>query len=150
MHWRCFFYLALLCAATLAMAQEKAEEVGFYRFPTVYGDRVVFTSEGDLWSAPLAGGSAQRLTVHVGIERFPAFSPEGKWLAFSGTYDGNEDVFVIPATGGEPRRLTFNPASDQVCGWTPDGSVVFRSRSESPNYTYKLFKVSPQSGYPEP
>jgi tricorn protease len=149
MHWRYSFCLVLLCAATMAVAQEKTEEFGFYRFPTVCGDRVVFTSEGDLWSAPLAGGSAQRLTVHVGIERFPLFSPDGKWIAFSGTYDGNEDVFVIPAGGGEPRRLTYHPASDQVCGWTPDGSVVFRSRSESPNYTYKLFKVSPQGGYPE-
>ena len=73
MHWRCFFCLALLCAATLAAAQEKTDEFGFYRFPTVYGDRVVFTSEGDLWSAPLAGGSAQRLTVHVGIEEISAF-----------------------------------------------------------------------------
>ena len=42
------------------------------------------------------------------------WSPDGKWIAFTGQYDGNTDVFVMPAAGGEPVRLTFHPGRDRV------------------------------------
>src|SRR6266851_7103976 len=125
-----------LGAVTIARSQTK-----LLRFPDIYGDRVVFTYGGDLWTAPSAGGSAVRLTSHPGMEIFGKFSPDGKWIAFTGQYDGDEQVYVMPATGGEPRQLTFYPArgplaprwgyDNQVYGWTPDGkSIVFRSGRE--------------------
>ena len=90
-------------------------------------------AEGDLWLVADLGGVARRLTTHPGNEYFPRFSPDGKWIAFTGEYDGNPDVFVVPAEGGEPRRLTWSPGADQVVGWTPDGAkVLFRSRAENP------------------
>ncbi len=112
------------------------------RFPDIHGDRVVFTYGGDLWLAPTAGGSAIRLTAHPGIELFAKFSPDGKWIAFTGQYDGDEQVYVVPATGGEPKQLTFYPAKgpfaprwgydNQVYGWTHDGKdVLFRSHRDS-------------------
>ena len=108
------------------------------RFPDIHGDRVVFCYAGDIWTAPATGGTATRLTAHPGLELFPKFSPDGKWIAFTGQYDGDEQVYVIPAAGGEPRQLTFYPArgplaprwgyDNQVYGWTPDGdAVLFRS-----------------------
>src|SRR5437763_7107615 len=122
---------------TAASAQTK-----LLRFPDIYGDRVVFTYGGDLWLASTAGGTATRLTAHPGIEVFAKFSPDGKWIAFTGQYDGDEQVYVIPATGGEPRQLTFYPAKgpftprwgwdNQVFGWTKDGKrIIFKSQRDS-------------------
>jgi tricorn protease len=126
-----------------------AEPLGYYRFPTVYGDKIVFTAEGDLWEAPLAGGIARRLTSAPGEERFAMYSPDGKWIAFTGNYDGNLDVYVMPAGGGEPRRLTYHPDGDWVAGWTPDGKVIFRSMMEEGVYIQKCYAVSPDGGFPQ-
>jgi tricorn protease len=113
---------------TLASALPAASETKLLRYPDISRDSVVFVYAGDLWTAPRAGGSARRLTSAPGSEIFPKFSPDGQWIAFTGQYDGNDDVYVIPANGGEPRRLTFHPASDNVLGWTPDSkSILFRS-----------------------
>ena len=98
------------------------------RFADISKDQVVFAYAADLWVAPRAGGDARRLTAHPGDELFPKFSPDGRWIAFTGEYDGNPDVYVIPVEGGEPRRLTFHPGRDIVLDWSPDGKdVLFRS-----------------------
>jgi tricorn protease len=120
------------------LAAPAAAQTKLLRFPDIHGDHVVFTYAGDLWTSPATGGSAVRLTAHPGLELFAKYSPDGKWIAFTGQYDGDEQVYVIPATGGVPKQLTFFPAQgplpprwgydNQVYGWTPDGtSVVFRS-----------------------
>lgn len=131
------------------------------RFPDIYGDRVVFTYGGDLWTAPAAGGAAVRLTSHPGMEVFGKFSPDGKWIAFTGQYDGDEQVYVVPATGGVPRQLTFYPAKgplaprwgwdNQVYGWSRDGKrVFFRSLRDSWALPIaRLFSVSVEGGSAE-
>jgi len=102
------------------------------RQPTMNKTDIVFVFGSDLWRVARAGGTAERLTSGVGIETSPSFSPDGNWIAFTGEYDGNVDVFVMPAGGGEPRRLTYHPGNDQVLGWTPDGrSVIFISGRNS-------------------
>ncbi len=128
------------------------------RFPDVYGDRVVFTYASDLWTASSSGGMATRLTAHPGMEVFGKFSPDGKWLAFTGQYDGDEQVYVMPASGGEPKQLTFYPArgpltprwgwDNQVMGWTNDGkSIVFRSQRDSWSLPIsRLYTVSVNGG----
>jgi len=103
---------------------------------------VVFVAEDDLWLAPVAGGSARRLTTHPGVETFPRFSPDGRWIAFTGHYDGNADVFVVSAQGGEPRRLTWHPSPDVVRGWSPDGKrILFISPRENPHGSNEIFSV---------
>jgi tricorn protease len=119
------------------------------RFADISKDRVVFAYAGDLWIASREAGAARRLTSHVGDELYPKFSPDGKWIAFTGEYDGNPDVYLISAEGGEPKRLTFHPSNDIVLGWTPDGkNILFRSDrfSAPPGRFTKLFLVSPQGG----
>ena len=103
---------AVLLALSLSSAATAAQEseTRLLRFPDIHGDRVVFCYGGDLWRAPAAGGTATRLTAHPGREVFPRFSPDGEWIAFTGQYDGDEQVYVMPADGGEPRRLTWYPA----------------------------------------
>ena len=145
--WMLFCVLFLTAAAAAAPAQETR----LMRYPDVSKDHIVFTYAGDLWTVPRAGGQAHRLTSHPGEEIFPKFSPDGKWVAFTGDYDGNTDVFVMPSGGGEPRRLTSHPGSDGVLGWTPDGKkILFRSSrvSQPPDYT-RLFTVSPEGGMPD-
>ncbi len=141
-----FAFLLIIVTAGFA----DTDQHGYYRWPTVYGDQVVFNTEGDLWAAPLSGGMAHRLTIASGSETFPMFSPDGKWIAFSGNYDGNLEVYVMPASGGEPRRLTYRPGSDIVTNWTPDGKVVYRANNETANYIIKCYAVSPEGSYPEP
>ncbi|WLT30800.1 S41 family peptidase [Geothrix sp. PMB-07] len=102
----------------------------YVRFPATKGDQVFFTSEGDLWRAPLAGGKAVRLTTHASQEIRPAVSPDGKWLAFSGSYEGPQEVYVMPVEGGQPRRLTFQGLGCFVLGWTPQGQVLFSTQAE--------------------
>jgi len=123
------------------------------RFADISKDKVVFAYAGDLWISPREGGAARRLTSHVGDELFPKFSPDGKWIAFTGEYDGNPDVYLISADGGEPKRLTFHPSNDIVLGWTPDGkNILFRSDrfSAPPNRFTRLFLVSAQGGPAKP
>lgn len=124
----------LALCALLVVPVIDAEEGRLLRFPDVHGDTVVFSYAGDLYTVPAAGGTAVRLTSHQGIERFPKFSPDGRWIAFTGQYDGSNQVFVIPATGGMPKQLTWYPnmqMSDRngvdgmVYDWTPDGKKVF-------------------------
>lgn len=140
--------LSLLAITTVAA--QSGQEMRLMRFPTVHGDTVVFSYAGDLWSADRKGGLARQLTTHPGGEAYARFSPDGKWIAFTGAYDGNADVFVIPAEGGEPKRLTFDPGSEVVGGWTPDGRVAYKTPAFTPgNFTAGLRTVSPTGGVPQ-
>ncbi|MGH7179774.1 MAG: protease, partial [Tepidisphaeraceae bacterium] len=142
------FCLAILSAVVVSSANGAVS--GYYRFPTIHGSDVVFTSEGDLWKASTAGGVATRLTSHPGAEVMAHFSPDGKWIAFTADYQGNGDVYLIPAEGGEPKRLTFHPAREEVAGWTPDGSyILFRTRRGGLDSEETIYKISPQGGEPE-
>src|SRR6202451_2536953 len=84
------------------------------RYADISKDAVVFSYAGDLWTASRQGGAARRLTSGTGDKLYPKFSPDGKWIAFTGVYDGNPDVYVMAAEGGEPKRLTFHPSADIV------------------------------------
>lgn len=139
--------LALLTASSIsAFSAETAP--GFFRYPDVYGDWVVFTSEGDLWKAPLKGGVAIRLTTGYGEERFAHFSNDGSMIAYSGQEDGHDDVYVVSSQGGQPRRLTYHPERDQVLGWDKGGNILFRSMRDFPHYGYKVYSIPTTGGYP--
>jgi tricorn protease len=120
------------------------------RYPTVSKTQIVFNFAGDLWIVNRDGGDAIRLTSDVGDETLPAFSPDGKMIAFTGEYDGNKDVYVVPASGGVPRRLTFHPADDDVLGWTPDGKkILFASWGNSfRHFEFQLYTVPVEGGFP--
>ena len=98
------------------------------RTPTVSATQIAFAYAQNIWTVPRAGGMARRITTFQGQTSNPHFSPDGKWIAFSGEYAGNFDVYVVAADGGEPKRLTWHPGADTVQGWTPDGrSIMFSS-----------------------
>jgi tricorn protease len=145
------FSKAALWAACLSVAvPASAAATKLLRFPNIWHDRVVFTYAGDLWSASTTGGTATRLTSHPGLELFAKYSPDGRSLAFTAQYGGDEQVYVMNAEGGEPRQLTFYPANgplperwgydNQVYGWTPDGkAILFRSMRDA--YTLSVSKL---------
>jgi len=148
---RCLVPVILFAAATAGAAPASdpaALPDGFYRYPTIGGGTIVFASEGDLWKVPATGGVALRLTAHEGEERFPRISPDGRTIAFTAQYEGNDDVYVMPVSGWEPRRLTFHPAPDQAIGWTADGQVLFRSRRNHPHGDFRVYTVPPTGGIP--
>ena len=108
--------LAALFACVLIFSATAHAQTKLLRFPDIRGDRVVFTYAGDLWTAPSSGGSALRLTSHPGVEVFGKFSPDGKWIAFTGQYDGDEQVYVVPTSGGVPKQLTWYPTGGPRAG----------------------------------
>ena len=151
---------SLVCLTLLAGSANAQTKL--LRFPDVHKDKVVFCYAGDLWTASSAGGRAVRLTAHEGLELFPRFSPDGQWIAFTGQYDGDEQVYVMPSTGGVPKQLTFYPArgplpprwgyDHQVYGWTPEGdAVLFRSMRDGWTLTAtRLYTVPVEGGLPTP
>ena len=89
----------------------------------------------------------QRLTVNMGEEMNPVLSPDGKFIAFTGNYDGNSDVYIIPSAGGTPKRLTFHPYEDLVRNWDGNDKIVFASsRSVWHNFMQQLFEVNINTG----
>jgi len=138
------------------------DEGRLLRFPALSNESIAFVYAGDIWIVPRAGGIARQLTTDPGLEWFPRFSPDGRWIAFTGEYDGNKDVYVMPAEGGEPRRLTWWSDTGQqneragpnniVMGWTKDGKrVLFRSRHQAwESRAGRFYTVSVDGGYPVP
>jgi tricorn protease len=151
----------LLTLTTLSFGPQEARVL---RFPAVSNDQVVFSYAGDLYTVPLAGGVARKLTAFFeGYEAFARFSPDGSSIAFTGEYDGNREVYLIPSGGGVPKRLTYTPSlnrddiSDRmgpnnlVMGWAHDGKrIVFRSRmAEWNDFNGQLYLASKDGGPPE-
>ncbi len=149
--------LFLVCTTLLLFVPDAFTQTKLLRFPDIHADRVVFTYGGDLWTASSSGGTATRLTAHPGVETYAKFSPDGRWIAFTGQYDGDEQVYVVASTGGEPKQLTFYPSrgplaprwgfDNQVLGWTRDGRIFFRGLRDSWSLPIaRLFAVSPDGG----
>lgn len=126
---------------------------GYYRFPTVNKDTVIFVCEDDLWSVPLHGGVAHRLTANLSEVSRPSISPDGRWVAFTGRDEGNSEVYVMPARGGAARRVTFQGGvlGGLVVGWSEDSQhIIYASDYGQPFVRMlHLWKVSAQGGNPE-
>jgi Tol biopolymer transport system component/DNA-binding winged helix-turn-helix (wHTH) protein len=79
----------------------------------------------------------------------PAFSPDGKWLAFTRSPRwSTDDLYVIPLAGGEPKRLTFDNMTINGLTWTPDSrEIIFDSRRGGSSR--HLWRVAATGGSPE-
>lgn len=133
--------LALLLCAAQACA-----EPAYTRGPSLRGDTLVFTAEGDLWRVALAGGTAQRLTTNAALESDAALSPDGRQVAFVASYDASPEVYVMALAGGAPKRLSFDGARVEVQGWTPAGEVIYSSTAVTgPGSSVVLRTVNPST-----
>jgi tricorn protease len=113
--------------------QQTATQIRFAHVPAIANDgRIAFSYHDDIWIADADGSHAHRLTVHIGNDFTPRFSPDGKWVAFTSNRTGNNDVFVVSADGGEPRQLTWHTGNDEALYWTPDGKALIMASNRGP------------------
>jgi len=157
------FVAVLALAASVLPGQSAAEEARLLRYPHIMGDRVVFVYAGDIWTVPVQGGRARRITSFPeGLEIFPRISPDGKTIAFSGEYCGTRQVYTIPYDGGEPERLTWYPDVGRmpprggydymIIDWTPDGKILVRhNHTPFGKRVGRYYLVDPENpGIPRP
>lgn len=128
----------------LFVVTAEAQVSGYYRQPDIHGNDIVFNAEGDLWKVSKTGGAAQRLTSHAGQEMFPTISPDGKTIAFAGSYEGAGDTYVMPIDGGTPRRITW--LGGTPVGWSPNGKVIVRTSKFAGVPDFRLTLVDPNNG----
>jgi tricorn protease len=129
----------------LPTAPSRNGALGYYRFPAIRGDVIVFAAEGDLWQVPRTGGVALRLTSHLGNESSPALSADGAIVAFSATYEGPTEVYTMSRSGGTPVRRTFD-GDARVVGFAPDGALLYASRRYSTLPETQLFRLDLATG----
>ena len=120
---RVFAVVAVLLFSSAAWSQQGRQ--GYYRYPTLHGETLVFAAEGDLWKVSATGGLAQRLTTHAEEESHPTISPDGRTLAYRGNYEGVAEVYTMPLAGGLPTRQTYEADVSIPVGWTPSGELVY-------------------------
>lgn len=121
---------------------------GYYRYPAIYKNQIVFVSEGDLWLVEKENLLARRLTHNRGDIKTPVFSPDGQWIACASSDEGPMELYVMPAEGGHMRRLTYIGEQVTVHAWTKDG-IYFSSSVNHPFRVSELYRMSPQGGEPE-
>lgn len=143
MKWRWNILTVMVIAACSGFINAFAtEDARLLRQPHIHENRVVFVYAGDIWVVSAEGGQARKLTSFEGMELFPKFSPDGRWIAFSGEYSGTRQVYVIPAEGGMPKQLTYYPDVGRMpprggwdnitYDWTPDGRKILVRSNRTP------------------
>jgi tricorn protease len=144
-------WVFLLGLLSYPSAEVNVRDTRLLHQPATNGTHVAFVYADDLWVARLDGTDLRRLTTDDGVESNPAFSPDGRLIAFSAQYDGNTDVYLVPSEGGVPKRLTWHPGADVVQGFTPDGRrVSFTSGRAVFTANYQqLFTVPLDGGMPD-
>ena len=135
----------ILCVHAQATAQQEGA-LGFYRFPALHGDTIVFAAEGDLWKVSARGGVAMRLTTHHSEETDPVISPDGLTVAFTARYEGPAEVYTMPLAGGVPVRRTYEADESKATTWTPDGQLVYTTNRYSARPLPGLVKLNLQDG----
>jgi tricorn protease len=144
-------YLLLLSALFLATSASAQISAKLMRTMDVSDTQITFVYGGDIWIMPKTGGTAIQVTHSPGEESWPRFSPDGKWIAYTASYNGNQDVYVMPALGGVPTRVTYQSFADRMVDWHPDGEhILFASARESGIQRIQQFYLVPRSGgFPE-
>ena len=93
------------------------------------GATLVFDHLGDLWSMPLAGGAATRLTKGMAWDYQPRWSPDGAEIMFSSDRSGGLNLWVMNADGSDPKALTDAGEKDTNSGaWSQDGEWIAAKR----------------------
>ena len=142
--------LLLLLFLIVPVTLNASGTLGYYRFPAIHDDTIVFTAEGDLWVAGAGGGMARRLTTHPGLETNAEISPDGSLIAFSAQYEGPTEVYTMPVSGGLPVRRTFEGETALVSGWTPDGRILYSTYKFSTLPNMQLAVIDLKTGSIEP
>jgi len=93
------------------------------------GRTIVFELLGDLYTLPITGGEATRITSGQAYDMQPAFSPDGKKLVFISDRNGSENVWVANADGSKARAITTTERENYMSpAWAPDGDYVIAAK----------------------
>jgi tricorn protease len=141
-------FFVLMIAAVSAHSQINAK---LMRYMDVSDTHITFVYGGDIWTVEKAGGQAIQLTESAGEESYPRFSPDGSEIAYTASYNGNEDIYVVPTLGGIARRITYASYADHMVDWHPDGErILFASRREAgiPRVN-RFYYIDRNGGMPE-
>lgn len=151
------YFLSLVFITSLAYGGEAR----LLRYPNAGTKEIVFCFGGDLYSVPVIGGLARKLTTSDGLEMYPRFSPDETQIAFTGEYDGNREIYTIPKDGGLPKRLTYSMDMGSlpermgpdkiIMQWLPEGNkILYRGRGKSWSpLCGRLYEVSTDGKLPE-
>jgi dipeptidyl aminopeptidase/acylaminoacyl peptidase len=99
-------------------------------------------TNSDIWVVPAAGGRPKQLTNSPKHDRHPRWSPDGKWIAFESSRDGEAQIWVMSAAGGEPKKLTTLSTGAGQPMWSPDGKQLAFVSSVFAEFSAKPFKES--------
>ena len=98
------------------------------------GSKIAFSYKGDIYTVPLAGGVATRLTTEPSYESAPIWSPDGRTIAYASDRNGGKDIYLMHASGGAAKRLTFNSTAETPEAFSPDGAeIYFSSHIQDPS-----------------
>ncbi len=114
------------------------------------GSTIAFSHQGDIWTVPVEGGVATRLTVHEGHDSSPVWNPDGTRIAFESDRFGHTDLFKMDLVGGAPQRLTFRSGNDRLASWDSDGTILFTTTRvyQQVEWDDEMYAVSESGGTP--
>ena len=137
--------LSLLIAGIFSSSVAASQ--GYYRFPTIQQQRVVFTAEGDLWMAGLHQPQAQRLTTHPALESQPLLAADGKTVFFVANYDGAEEIYQMPLSGGQAQRVSSENSRVRLQQSLTDGRILYATDNVSGPANYWVLRLlDPSTG----
>ncbi|HUH13594.1 MAG TPA: hypothetical protein VMK65_10810, partial [Longimicrobiales bacterium] len=111
------------------------------------GRTLVFDLLGDLYTVPLEGGAATRVTSGMGYDVQPRFSPDGRQLVFVSDRSGADNVWTLDLATGDTTQISKNTTTEDFISpeWTPDGSYIVVSKGRG-NLDLWLYHVRGGTG----
>ena len=132
--------LPLKTTRTVAFATDEGTWMSLDVSPD--GRSIVFDLLGDLYTMPIAGGTATRITMGPAFDAQPRYSPDGRTIVYTSDGTGAENLWLVDASGQHPRALTKDRESQFISPeWTPDGRYIIVSKSKAGigGSTYDLY-----------
>ena len=124
-----FGMVLLLAGCAFVSAQNAAQEPLWFTYPAISpdGQTIAFSHLGDLYTVPVAGGEARRITSNPAYEAYPVWSPDGSRIAFASDREGSLDIYCVDAKGGAPVRQTTHSGTEIPLAFTDKGTVLYRA-----------------------
>src|ERR1700682_4992932 len=94
------------------------------------GKTIVFDLLGDIYTLPIEGGAAKRISGGIPFDRQPRFSPDGQWVAFLSDREGSGNIWIMHPDGTGAKQVSKDANEDFTSpNWSPDGKYIFVSKA---------------------